>query len=247
MTAAQAIRPRFKAVLFDLDDTLFDHQWHRREALRAVHSAAGLPSNVTVPQLENSHEAHLQRTHTLWLAGAMTIEEARAERLTATLRDAGIDPSDGDVRRLEGVYRAAYDTERRMVQGAEALLDALKAAGLWIGIITNGGSAEQRAKIAGLGLRRWVDGIFISAEMGCEKPSAEFFGQALRAAGVQPGECMVVGDLWQTDIEGALAAGCEAIWLNRYGRTCGPHTRVMEVVGLEPLGGLLAHLGASQA
>jgi FMN phosphatase YigB (HAD superfamily) len=64
--------PPYTAVLFDLDDTLFDHQFHRRAALAAVHAAAQLEPSISVMQLENSHEAHLQTTYRDLLDGKLT-------------------------------------------------------------------------------------------------------------------------------------------------------------------------------
>src|SRR6476661_528179 len=81
---------RYKAFFFDLDDTLFDHQVHRREALTALKVAAGLSPETAIASLEASHERHLQRTHGLLLAGAITLERARLERLHGTLADHGL-------------------------------------------------------------------------------------------------------------------------------------------------------------
>lgn len=235
------MKPRFKAALFDLDDTLFDHQFHRREALGALRGFAAIDPAVTLAQLETAHDVHLQRTHGLWLAGQLTLEQARRERLHATLRSFGVEVDEAGLRACEDLYRTAYDRDWRPIPGAIALLDALKDAGLWIGLITNGGSREQRSKLEALGLQKWLDGLFISAELGCEKPSREFFSRALAGAGVAPDDCIVVGDLWPNDIEGALAAGCEAIWLNRYGQVRDPHPRVREVGGWQPLAEVLPH------
>ena len=68
-----------------MEDTLFDHQAHRREALTAVKVAAGIDPVIEVASLEAAHERHLQRTHSLLLAGAMTHNKARLERLRETL------------------------------------------------------------------------------------------------------------------------------------------------------------------
>jgi putative hydrolase of the HAD superfamily len=233
------MKPRFKAALFDLDDTLFDHQFHRREALTALRDVVAIDPAVTLAQLEEAHDVHLQRTHQLWLAGHLTLDEARRERLHATLRGFGVVADEAALRACEAAYRTAYDRGWRPIAGAIELLQALKQAGLQICLITNGGSREQRHKVEVLGLTPWLDHVFISAEMGCEKPAREYFDFALAGAGVAAEECIVVGDFWPNDIAGALTAGCEAIWLNRYQRTGGPHPRVREVTGWEPLGEVL--------
>jgi HAD superfamily hydrolase (TIGR01509 family) len=226
---------RYKVVLFDLDDTLFDHQAHRREALAAVKAAAGFASSVEIASLEASHERHLQRTYLALMGGQCSQAQARAERMRGLLADHGITPDEQMLDELERVYRAAYDRHWRPVPGAVALLNWLRDAGAWLGLITNGRVADQRPKIERLGLAPLFDGIFISESVGAQKPSGLFFAHVARQAGALPQECLVVGDLWETDIVGARQSGMGALWLNRYGRPAGEDGDVPQVSSFEPL------------
>ena len=201
---------RYRALFFDLDDTLFDHQAHRREALAALKVAAGLDSTTEVGSLEAVHERHLQRTHGLLLAGAITLEKARLERLRGTLADHRLQASDEQLAQLEVVYRDAYDRHWRHVPGSIELLDSLRRAGAWLGVVTNGRKKDQLPKFERLGLLPRLDGVFISEVLGCEKPAREFFAQITATACVDPSDCVVVGDLWNTDIVGAAASGMSA-------------------------------------
>jgi len=65
------------------------------------------------------------------------------------------------------------------------------------------------------GLRELLDGVATSAEVGASKPSRELFDAALALAGVGAAEAIHVGDSFAEDVEGALAAGIEAVWLRR--------------------------------
>ena len=67
------------------------------------------------------------------------------------------------------------------------------------------------------GLRELLDGVATSAEVGASKPSRELFDAALALAGVGAAEAIHVGDSFAEDVEGALAAGIEAVWLRRQG------------------------------
>lgn len=88
------------------------------------------------------------------------------------------------------------------------LLEWLAGLAARIGIVTNGGSATQRAKIRAAGLDQVFapDHIWISAEVGASKPDPEIFWRACRHLNAAPHECLFVGD-HPSDEAGALAAG----------------------------------------
>src|SRR5580693_6566937 len=65
------------------------------------------------------------------------------------------------------------------------------------------------------GLRDLLDGVATSAEVGASKPAGELFAAALALAGAAAGEAIHVGDSFSEDVEGARAAGIEAVWLRR--------------------------------
>jgi putative hydrolase of the HAD superfamily len=95
----------------------------------------------------------------------------------------------------------------------EETLLALRATGIRLGVVTNGGGANQRAKIEALGLRHYVDSIIISGEVGVEKPDARIFALALAELGCEPARAWFVGDHPHNDALGAANAGLHAIWL----------------------------------
>ena len=65
------------------------------------------------------------------------------------------------------------------------------------------------------GLSALLDGVVTSAEVGVAKPNGRLFAAALSLAGVQASEALHVGDSFEEDVEGALAAGLGAVWLAR--------------------------------
>src|SRR5215472_316260 len=228
------MKPKYRAALFDLDDTIFDHQAHRREALAAV--ARGVPElgQIDVLALEAAHDVHLQTTHLAVLAGSLSVGDARITRMQGMLGDFGVRADAELANRCELIYREAYDRDWRPVPGAPELLRSLRELGLWIGIITNGLASEQTAKLRRLGLEAAVDEMMVSEVVGSQKPAREFFAHAVGQTGAPPSGCIVIGDLLETDIKGALDFGLDSIWLNRYGRTCERHPRVVEIAALMP-------------
>jgi putative hydrolase of the HAD superfamily len=84
-----------------------------------------------------------------------------------------------------------------------------------IGIVTNGPTEVQRAKLELLEVDRLVDFVLVSEEFGAAKPDPEIFREALRLAGVKQEEAIFVGDSVEFDMAGARAAGIPTVWVNR--------------------------------
>lgn len=91
--------------------------------------------------------------------------------------------------------------------GARELIDALRAARLRVGLLTNGLSDLQRRKLAVLGLDRLLDAVAISQEIGFSKPAADAYRRAAHMLGCQPEQTAMVGDQLEWDVEGPLRAG----------------------------------------
>jgi putative hydrolase of the HAD superfamily len=233
-----------RVVLSDLDDTLFDHSNTTRLALSRVRAAAPELARWSLDELDARHRDLLDRLHVEVLAGRLSIEDARAERFGRLLTDgASVAPRDraADVARQ---YRDAYELAWRPVDGALALVGAIKQAGLKLAIVTNNIVAEQRLKIDRTGLAAYVDLLVTSEEAGFVKPDPRIFQLALAQLDAAPGEAVMIGDSWATDIEGARAAGVRAVWLNRFGARH-PDTSVQELRSLESTAEVLSVLAGS--
>jgi len=100
------------------------------------------------------------------------------------------------------------------------VLAALKEQGLRLGVISNW---DERLPplLEGLGIGFFFDAVVVSAEVGVEKPDRRIFAAALSRLGVAPGAALHVGDSPLEDVEGAIAAGMEAVRLDRTGRRPG--------------------------
>ncbi|MEV0187527.1 HAD family hydrolase [Kitasatospora purpeofusca] len=94
-------------------------------------------------------------------------------------------------------------------------LDRLRAAGWSVGVLTNGATDIQQAKLRATGIFDRVDAVCISEEIGARKPEPEAFRVAVaRCGGKRPGDVWMVGDNPVTDIAGASAAGLRTIWIS---------------------------------
>lgn len=97
---------------------------------------------------------------------------------------------------------------------AEPVLEALRARGLIVGVISNSHRSLE-AFTEHFALGRFITIAISSAEHGYMKPHRSIFDAALERAGVGAHEAMMVGDSLRADIEGALAAGLRAVLIRR--------------------------------
>ncbi len=106
------------------------------------------------------------------------------------------------------------------VTGARETLTALHGvAGCHLA--TNAQDSREQDIVKALervGLAEHLDNVFCFDNLGCRKPSVEFFKGIIRKIRADPGEIVMVGDSLDTDIVGALAAGLHGIWFNPDGR-----------------------------
>jgi len=181
------------------------------------------------------HSRFLEETHLDVLAGTKTVDEARLERFRRVFAAAGVAIDAATLESTAMAYRLAYLEGRRPVDGARALLAAIKAHAQ-IGIVSNNIRAEQLAKLTLCGFEPYVDALVVSGETGISKPDPRIFHIALDRLGVRPDDAVMVGDSWTADVDGAHAAGIRAIWFNRMRLACpDPSRGVEELTALQPL------------
>jgi HAD superfamily hydrolase (TIGR01509 family) len=224
---------RLTAILFDLDDTLFDHTATARASLRA--SAAPLPffQNLDFEPFYQLYSELLEEYHALLMAGRCTYDEARRLRFERLLAPYWPAATAADVDDFVRTNQRHYPLMRQPVAGARTLLQALKPH-YRIGIVTNNRTAEQEEKLAFLGMTDLVDALITSEDVGVPKPDPRIFEVALQRLGARPEQAVLVGDNWGADVLGALAVGIRPVWLNRSG-AASPSLQVAEINGFEPL------------
>ena len=230
-----------RAVLCDLDDTLFDHRHASIAALAEVAGEEPAFGAWTAQELHRRHAAILEELHAEVLDGRRTIDDARIERFTQLLAAAGVEGAGSRAPAVASSYRAAYERAWQPVPGAIELVSAISRLRIACVIVTNNAVAEQRRKLEGIGLARHVTALVTSEDVGVVKPAGRIFEVALEAAGVGRDEAVMFGDGWQTDIVGARDAGIAPVWFNRLGRPS-PDPVVPELTSLEPTEAALERL-----
>ena len=101
-----------------------------------------------------------------------------------------------------------------LLPGAEELVRYL-AKKYPLTVVTNGFVEVQYEKFDKSGLRDCFAQIVLSEEVGCQKPNPRIFEEALRMNGLQAEEVVMIGDSWSSDIQGAINAGIDQIWIRK--------------------------------
>ena len=101
-----------------------------------------------------------------------------------------------------------------LLEGAEELVRYL-AAKYPLTVVTNGFVEVQYEKFDKSGLRNCFSHIVLSEEVGYQKPNPRIFEEALRMNGLQAEDVVMIGDSWSSDIQGAINAGIDQIWIRK--------------------------------
>jgi YjjG family noncanonical pyrimidine nucleotidase len=224
-----------RAVLFDLDDTLFDHRHCARSALGALHAAHPAFQSHPFDDFERLHVRLLEELHRRVAVGELPLDVARQERFRRLFEAMGAAADDDTVAHAAATYRDGYRRLRQPVTGAAALLAAVSTHAA-IGIVSNNLLEEQADKLRYCGLDRYVDVLVVSEETGISKPDPRIFDIALERLEVTADDAVMVGDSWTADVAGARAAGIRAIWFNpTRAPKPEPDDAVQELWSLEPV------------
>jgi len=203
--------PGLEAVFLDLGSTLLHEQPGRAEIYaRAARDRGVAVEAARMEALMAAAHAALPRE----VAGGFRYSDAwfRTFQRRLFLDELGLDPGGFEELSAELFERFEDAATFRLYPGARELLAALRAGGLFVGLISNW-SARLPRLLRALGLEGAFDGVLCSALEGLEKPDPRLFRRALERAGVEAGAALHAGDHPERDVAGALAAGLRAVWV----------------------------------
>lgn len=230
------------AVVWDIDDTLFDYSGSDRAAALAHLRAEGALDGFGSPRVAlRRWQQVMEREYARFTAGELGFLEHRRERARAFL---GAAAGDAEADAWFGRYIRRYEAAWRLFPDTLPALDAL-APRYRQALLSNSSHANQERKLRALGIRDRFEALVCSAELGVAKPDPRAFLAACAALGLPPEAVAYVGDRADTDAEAARAAGLHGIWLDRGAGEAGgcPSPGAPRIGGLDELPGLLARLG----
>lgn len=203
---------RYDTVLLDADMTILDFERSEREALRRTLETYGMPCDQEVCQ------TYKKINSALWEAlfrGEVDQDFLVVERFAALQRLYGGGDSPA---RLNHTYESFLGEEAHLLPGAWEFCETLKGQGFTLAIATNGMPTAQRGRYVRTGLDRLIPHLFISMELGVQKPMAAYFDRVCAALEITDrSRVVMIGDSLTSDIQGGNNAGIDTIWFNPKG------------------------------
>ncbi len=200
-----------EAVVFDLDDTLYDYSGLncaaqnrlcgfacerlrvRREAFLAAYGSAQRDIKALLGDTAACHNRLLYCQKTLELLGQ------KPAPLALELYEA---------------YWSYMLSHMRLRPGAEELLGYYAEQGLTVGVCTDLTAHIQHRKLSRLSLDRLTDVLVTSEEAGADKPSPLIYRLLLNKLGTEPGRVLFIGDNLEKDVEGPRRMGMRTFWFH---------------------------------
>ena len=235
-----------EAVVWDVDDTLFDYTSADRAGMREHLAAEALLDGCG--GVEQALARWREVTDQQWAryaAGEASFEGQRRDRVRVFL---GEELTDAEADDWFHRYRAHYERAWALFPDVLPALDLL-AASHRHGVLSNSSIHVQEYKLRALGVRERFEMVLCAAELGVSKPDAQAFRAACDALELPAHQVAYVGDHPEIDGRGAADAGLLSVWIDRGGAYAaveapdGPH-RIVSLAELPALLGADTRFGA---
>lgn len=203
---------KYSNIWFDADGTLLDFLACEAEAVKETMMAVGIAPN------EELVRAYSEINDGLW----KMLERKEIEKSELVWRRFAIFCErygfEADPKEMSRTYEARLATKCYLIDGAEELIRKLSSL-VTLDIVTNGLATVQRGRFAICPFRDCIDGLYISGEVGFEKPDVRYF-EAVAAA--HPNFCrertLIVGDSLTSDMRGGIGFGIDTCFYNPHGK-----------------------------
>lgn len=197
-----------KAVIFDLDNTLYNYDLCHRKAMAEL-------EKYVCSRYEISRECFLAkfdeaRSDIKTQLGNTGASHNRMLYMQLLLEKLNHKPASGALE-LYDIYWNTMLDEMTLYPYVKSLIGELNRKGIIIGVLTDLTAHIQHRKLRRLGLAEYVDVMVTSEEAGAEKPSSAAFDRLKSKLKVSPEEMLMIGDSRSKDIEGAMSAGMNGL------------------------------------
>ena len=209
---------KYKHLFFDLDHTLWDFDSNAKETLIEVYRLFKLDEKEVYP-FEDFYTIYLKHNSILWDRynnGFITSEELKWRRMWRTLLDFKI----GDellAKQISTKFLDILPTKKMLFDYAIEILEYLAGKKYSLHLITNGFEKTQWSKVTNANLAKYFTHIITSEKSNSLKPAKEIFEYAIKKAGANLHESIMIGDNPDADIQGAINAGMDNIFVNYAG------------------------------
>lgn len=198
----------YDILLFDLDGVILDFTKAEELSFRETFRAYGI---TVTPEFFASYREINHRRWQAYEKGLIDNEECTVGRFRELFEKIGFQ---ADPKQFALDYQAGLGEGHFLMPYAREVLEML-APKFRLYVVTNGVSSTARNRLSGTDTEKYFRGLFISEEMGAQKPSREYFEQV--AAGIPAfdrARTLLIGDTLSSDIRGAANAGIDCCWVN---------------------------------
>lgn len=223
-------------LFLDLDDTILDFHKAERIALAKTIQSFGIePTEEILARYHAINKWHWEQLE----LGTLTREEVLVNRFGVLFEKLG---STVDAHRCARIYEKNLSTGHYFLPGAEEAVEALSKK-YRLFLASNGTASVQKGRMTSANLYRFFETVFVSQEIGHNKPSKAYFDACFaRIPGFCREKAMMVGDSLSSDIKGGINAGLKTVWVNPGHLPCGQIRPDYEIEALSQLEALLEEL-----
>lgn len=210
----------YKHLFFDLDHTLWDFDTNAKHTMSDVFSEFDLHKKVT-PEFQAFYEKYLYHNKILWeryQKGFISTEELKWKRMWRTLLDFKV----GDenlAKNMSARFLEILPTKKNMFPYTVEILNYLTEKKYILHLITNGFEKTQWNKLRNSKIDHFFTEVITSEASNSVKPDKEIFEYALSKSNAKLEESIMIGDNPEADIQGAINAGMDSIFVNHIGAT----------------------------
>lgn len=211
---------KYQHLYFDLDHTLWDFDKNAKVTLTEVYSAFELDKKVDAA-FDDFYQKYLFHNQVLWERyhkGFINAEDLKWKRMWRTLLDYKI-ADELLAKDLSGKFLEILPTQKEVFPHTFEILDYLTQKNYRLHLITNGFEKTQWSKLKNSGLDKYFEHVITSEKSNSVKPKKEIFDYALDIAGADISKSIMIGDNLEADIQGAMNAGMDSIFVNHINAT----------------------------
>ena len=198
----------FEYLFLDLDDTILD--FHKAERIAISKTIRDFGVEPTEEILARYHVINKWHWEQLEL-GKLTRAEVLENRFGMLFDQLGVA---ADKTACARAYEHNLSIGHYFLPGAEEAVEALSKK-YRLFLASNGTASVQKGRMTSANLYRFFEKVFVSQEIGHNKPSKAYFDAAFaQIPGFDPGKAIIVGDSLTSDIRGGINAGIKTCWVN---------------------------------
>ncbi len=206
---------KYKHVFFDLDHTIWDFETNAKETLEELYALNNLSERGIngFDEFFARYSYHNERLWDRYTKGLIKHEELKWKRMWLTLLDFKM--ADEDLSKKMSVeFLERLPLKKNLFPYTVEILTYLKDKGYKLHLITNGFDVTQRGKLRSANLNDFFVEVITSETSQSLKPNKEIFDFALNRCNTCTDECIMIGDNLDADIQGAINAGIDNVFVN---------------------------------